>query len=206
MMVTTIALAAYGALMALALLIASWWGINPWGHITWSWESLDTNLHAVAWGALAAAPLVVLLLIFDRWTPWPLMPLKESVEREVVPLLEHATLGDFFLISVAAGFGEELFFRGLLQTGLLQELTQFDIQYAVPISIAIASIVFGMCHWINREYALVAAIVGAYLGVLLIVSDNLLTPITAHAVYDVIAMWYLVNFKRRWRKPRNSRI
>lgn len=201
-MVTTVALAAYGALMALALLIASWWGINPWGQVTWSWESLDANLRAAGWGALAAIPLVLLLFILDRWTPWPLVPLKESVEREVVPLLQHASLGDFLLISVAAGFGEELFFRGLLQAGLTQELAQHDIPYAVPISIAIASIVFGLCHWINREYALVAAIVGAYLGVLLIVSDNLLTPITTHAVYDVIAMWYLVNFKRRWRKRR----
>ena len=201
-MVTTVALAAYGALMALALLIASWWGINPWGQVTWSWESLEPNLRAVGWGALAAAPLVVMLVILDRWTPWPLVPLKESVEREVVPLLEHASFGDFLLISVAAGFGEELFFRGLLQAGLAQELTQASVPYAVPISIAIASIIFGLCHWINREYALVAAIVGAYLGALLIASDNLLTPITTHAVYDVIAMWYLVNFKRRSRKRR----
>jgi membrane protease YdiL (CAAX protease family) len=201
-MVTTVALAAYGALMALALLIASWWGINPWGEVTWSWASLAINARAVGWGALAATPLVALLMILDRWTPWPLVPLKESVEREVVPLLENASLGDFVLISVAAGFGEELFFRGLLQAGLTHELLQAEVPYAIPIGIAAASIIFGLCHWINREYALVAAIIGAYLGVLLVVTNNLLTPITTHALYDVIAMWYLVSFKRRWRKRR----
>jgi membrane protease YdiL (CAAX protease family) len=149
---------------------------------------------------LAALPLILLLILFDRWTPWLLQPLKQSVDHEVVPLLMYSTLGDFLLISVAAGFGEELFFRGLLQRGLLQELQHLDVAYAQWISIALASLIFGVCHWINREYALAAGIVGIYLGVLFFYSGNLLAPITTHAVYDFIAMWYLVILKGRQRE------
>jgi uncharacterized protein len=199
-MITATALAAYGGLVAIALLVGSWWGVNPWGEITWTQSALAANAIAVLQGLVAALPLILLLVVFDRWTPWLLRPLKESVDREVVPLLMYSTLGDFLLISIAAGFGEELFFRGLLQMGLQQELEHLDIEHAPWIAIALASLLFGVCHWINREYALAAGIVGVYLGALFYFSGNLLAPITTHAVYDFIAMWYLVILKGRQRE------
>jgi membrane protease YdiL (CAAX protease family) len=199
-MITATALAAYGGLVALALLVGSWWGVNPWGELQWTRDALRSNGMAILQGALASLPLIALLIVFDRWTPRLLQPLKQSVDREVVPLLMYSTLGDFLLISIAAGFGEELFFRGLVQAGLQYELEQLDIPNGPWISIAVASLIFGVCHWVNREYALAAGIVGVYLGVLFFFSGNLLAPITTHAVYDVIAMWYLVIFKGRQRE------
>jgi membrane protease YdiL (CAAX protease family) len=199
-MITATALAAYGGLVAIALLVGSWWGVNPWGELQWTQSALPANGMAILHGLMAAVPLVLLLVVFDRWTPWLLRALKQSVDQEVVPLLMYSTLGDFLLISVAAGFGEELFFRGLLQRGLLQELQQFDIEQAHWVSICLASLIFGVCHWINREYALAAGIVGIYLGAIFYYSGNLLAPITTHAVYDFIAMWYLVILKGRQRE------
>jgi membrane protease YdiL (CAAX protease family) len=151
-------------------------------------------------GLAAALPLVLLLVVFDRWTPWLLRPLKHSVDHEIVPLLMYSTLGDFLLISIAAGIGEELFFRGLLQAGLLHELDQLNVENAQWLSIALASLIFGVCHWINREYALAAGIVGIYLGAIFYYSGNLLAPITTHAIYDFIAMWYLVILKGKQRE------
>lgn len=206
-MITALALATEGGLVALALLIASWWGHNPWGNIVWSRAALEANLLAVGQGALAALPLLLALLVIDRWPPWFLRALKRSVEREVVPLFEQSGLPEFALISLAAGFGEELFFRGLIQLGIAMELhsgTGLEHPQILAISIGVASLIFGVCHWLNREYAIMATITGVYLGVLLVYTDNLLAPITAHALYDFFALCYLVLLKGRSVKPKMS--
>jgi membrane protease YdiL (CAAX protease family) len=200
-MITAIALATEGGLVALALLIASWWGHNPWGTLSWAPEALEVNLRALGLGALAALPLFLGLLLLDCFPVLFFRTLKDSVEREVVPLFEHATIGEFALISVAAGFGEELFFRGLLQAGLAEELAG---PYHLILAVGIASVVFGVCHWLNFAYAFLATLIGVYLGVLLIMTNNLLAPIAAHAVYDFLALCYLVAWKRRYRAARRS--
>jgi membrane protease YdiL (CAAX protease family) len=196
-MITAIALATEGGLIALALLIASWWGHNPWGTLTWSFEAIEVNMRAAGQGALAALPLFVGLIFFDRFPLGFFRSLKNSVEREVVPLFANATIGEFALISIAAGFGEELFFRGLLQSGLAEELSG---PYRLTLAVGIASVVFGVCHWLNSAYALMATVIGVYLGVLLLYTDNLLAPIVAHALYDFLALCYLVAWKGRKRK------
>ncbi len=206
-MITALALATEGGLVALALLIASWWGHNPWGNIVWSQEALNANLIAIGQGALAALPLFIALLILDRWPPWILVPLKRSVEREVVPLFAQSGLGEFVLISVAAGFGEELFFRGLIQAGLMAELqanTQLAPEYVLAISIGAASLIFGVCHWLNREYAFMATLTGIYLGLLMVYTNNLLAPMTAHAMYDFMALTYLVLLKPKPKQVRTQ--
>jgi membrane protease YdiL (CAAX protease family) len=192
-LITAIALAAEGGLVALALLIGSWWGHDPWVNLRWSSSALIANLIAIAWGAVAAVPIIAGLIVVDRWPPRFLSPLKESVERDVIPLFAHAGLAEFTLISLAAGIGEELFFRGLLQQGLASEL---PAPWGVPLALVVGSLAFGVCHWLNREYALVATLIGFYLGLLLIVTGSLLAPIVAHALYDLVALWYLVIYKR----------
>ena len=39
-------------------------------------------------------------------------------------------------------------------------------------------------------YAIIATLIGIYLGVLFVLTDNLLTAITCHAVYDWVALEY----------------
>ncbi len=39
-------------------------------------------------------------------------------------------------------------------------------------------------------YAIIAGLVGVYLGVLFAVTDNLLAPMAAHALYDAVALEY----------------
>jgi len=40
-------------------------------------------------------------------------------------------------------------------------------------------------------YALLAGVVGLYLGGLYLLTGNLLVPIVVHALYDVVALGYL---------------
>jgi uncharacterized protein len=49
-----------------------------------------------------------------------------------------------------------------------------------------------VCHWITRTYALLAALVGLYLGGLWLWTGNLLVPIVAHALYDFVALIWIL--------------
>lgn len=199
-MITALALATEGGLIALALLIASWWGHNPWGNMVWNLASLQANLTAVAQGAVASIGLIGMLILLDRSPAWVFRELRQSVDRDIVPLFAQSGWSEFALISLAAGFGEELFFRGLMQAGIAAELrasTMLSEPLLLAISIAVASLIFGACHWLNFGYFVLATATGVYLGLLLVSTENLLAPITAHAIYDFFALWYLVIWKGR---------
>jgi hypothetical protein len=45
---------------------------------------------------------------------------------------------------------------------------------------------------LSATYAILAALIGLYLGLLLIWTGNLLAPAVAHGLYDFIALLYLV--------------
>lgn len=85
------------------------------------------------------------------------------------------------LISLAAGVGEELFFRGLLQGGL-------DGVLGTGWALVVASGLFGLGHWVTPLYALGAALMGALWGGLFIVTGGLAVPVVVHAAYDFGAL------------------
>jgi hypothetical protein len=51
-----------------------------------------------------------------------------------------------------------------------------------------ASALFGAAHLITWTYAIIAALIGAYLGLLWMWTGNLLTPKITHAVHDLAAL------------------
>ena len=102
------------------------------------------------------------------------------------------------LISLFAGAGEEMLFRGLIQAGLDEWMTG---PAGAWIALAVASLLFGLAHMVSATYAVVAALIGAYLGALLIATDNLLAPIVAHGLYDFVALIYLVRDADEGRLP-----
>jgi membrane protease YdiL (CAAX protease family) len=95
----------------------------------------------------------------------------------------------FLAISVIAGLSEEFLFRALLQGWLAGAI-------GPAWALALASAAFGLCHWITPAYALVAALMGLYLGGLWWWSGNLLTPVVAHACYDFLALIWLLRVQR----------
>src|SRR4029079_14486228 len=58
----------------------------------------------------------------------------------------------------------------------------------VPYAILITAIIFGFCHFITVTYVILATLISIYLSWLLVWSDNLLVPMAAHGVYDLIAL------------------
>jgi membrane protease YdiL (CAAX protease family) len=167
----------------LALLVAAYaigWaiGVSPFARFR-------LDVAGVASGLVATAPMVLLLLwcLQTRWPP--IRRLVTLVEDQVGPRLAGTTVTGIVVLSLLAGVGEEALFRGVLQAGLDRYLPAWS-------AIAIAALLFGMGHWLTRSYALLAALIGVYLGLLFFITGNLLVPIVAHAAYDMIALSVLL--------------
>ena len=70
--------------------------------------------HAGAVGVAAAVPMTVVFFLCLRWPLGPLRALHRFMQVVVRPLFRVCTLFDLAVISLLAGIGEELFFRGFL--------------------------------------------------------------------------------------------
>ena len=139
----------------------------------------------MAYGVAATLPLLGLL----RWclrTRWgPVRRLVGLVEEHVGPYLAGTSTAGIVLLSLMAGIAEEALFRGVIQAGLAEWLP-------IPVSVGIAALLFGAAHWLTPSYAVLAGLIGLYLGILFLVTGNLLVPIVTHAVYDIVALSILV--------------
>lgn len=92
-----------------------------------------------------------------------------------------------FLLSVFAGAGEELLFRGAVQ-GWLAEHTN------TPVALMVASVLFGLVHYASFTYFVVATVLGFVLGLAYALSDSLVLVMVWHSVYDMIALYCLLRF------------
>jgi membrane protease YdiL (CAAX protease family) len=190
---TLIALAFEGGLGAAALAIG--WLAGHWPAIGMSLRAASAReqLAAIGWGLVATLPLVAALVVMDRFPLGPIQGVKHVAQDLIARMFRGATMLHLAIISLAAGLGEELLFRGLAQAGLARLIGG---DYGPWIALAAASALFGVCHWLNRTYAFLAMLAGVYFGLLLMLSGSLWTPIVAHAAYDFIALIYLL-------RPRN---
>lgn len=176
-----VAAAAESALVLLALGLGWWWRTPPFARLEWT-------LGGLAAGVAATAPLL-LGLQWCRHTRWPpLRRLVETAQARVAPLFRGAGPGELLLVAVAAGVAEEALFRGVVQTVLAGPLGPAG-------AVVAAAALFGAAHWITPVYALLAGVVGGYLGLLFHLSSNLLAPIVTHGLYDLIALAVLVRMK-----------
>ncbi|MEP6689397.1 MAG: CPBP family intramembrane glutamic endopeptidase [Gemmatimonadales bacterium] len=167
--------------MLLALALGWWLGVAPFERLAWTWRGL-------AGGIAATAPLLLGLAWCLRTTWPPVARLVLVVEQRIAPLFAGSGPGALVVVALLAGLGEEALFRGVLQPALAAHLP-------LVAAVAVTATLFGLAHWITPTYAVLAGIVGAYLGWLLVVSGNLLVPVVAHALYDVVALALLVRVK-----------
>jgi membrane protease YdiL (CAAX protease family) len=165
-------------------------GHPPLEHLTWT-------VWGAGLGIMAAVPLVLLFLAMLRWPIGPLARVKKFCDDEVVPLLENASWSEIGLVSLSAGVGEEMLFRGVLQASFTQWL-------GVYVGVGLASLLFGLLHPISIAYMVIIAILGLYLGAVFYGSDNLLTVMITHAVYDFAALGYLIRIRPTMNAGRGS--
>lgn len=175
-----------GGLGVLAVLIGWALGLNPLELVTGEWQAL-------AWGALAALPMLLAVMLTEHLDFWPFADITDVVDRLLRPLFSKTSILHLAVISALAGIGEELMFRGLIQEGLARWIGE---PIGVWTGLVVASVLFGMLHPMNSAYIVLATAMGFFLGGLSIATENLLVPITTHAVYDFLAILWIAKTDR----------
>jgi len=180
------AVAISGSLMfvALAYLIGAGTGVSP--HAT-----LAVTPQAILLGLAGVAPMLLVLVSLETIKHPRMIAFRDHQIRFFANIGFRFTPLRILLMSLGAGIGEELLFRGALQAWL-------DDSLPVALAIILPSVVFGLLHNNNLIYMIIAGVIGLYLGVLFAVTGNILVPIIAHTVYDVIAFAYTNILIRRY--------
>ncbi len=173
------ALALQGALIPVALGLALVLDVQPW-------SAFRSSPAMLAGALLATAPPLAALALTVRLRPAWFREIDAALHEFVHRLFRGHGRGAVLLVAALAGFGEELLFRGVIQAWL--------VELGGPVSgLMLAALVFGFAHYVTRAYFVVTSLVGLYLGALYQLSGNLLLPTLVHALYDWIAIEYLLH-------------
>ena len=160
------------------------WGL---GHATGFPIASQMRFSWAAIGMAIGETLPMLLLawwsLHTRWLP--VARFVETVRKTVVPMFAGTPVYALAVVSFLAGVGEEALFRGVLLSVVAQWLGGLGALVAT-------SVLFGLAHIVTPGYAVVAALVGAYLGGLALLHQNILIPMLVHAIYDFVALAYLL--------------
>ena len=138
-------------------------------------------VRGLGWGIGAAVLLALVNYAVLRLAP-PIRPVRaiRGLLRETLqPLFATVRPLEIAGVSLAAGVGEELLFRGAVQ---------------VEFGLIVASVLFGVVHIGGRgsvAFGLWVVVMGFGLGGLAQAAGGLLAPIVAHTAYDAAAISYL---------------
>jgi hypothetical protein len=181
-----------GGLAVLAVGLGWLLGRAPLQTLHWTWPD-------AGWGAAAVLPPLGILWLCVK-CPWrPLAEIIRVIDEVLVPLFENCRLSEFAVIAALAGLGEELLFRGVIQTAVAEWVGG---NLGVWVGLAAAGLLFGLGHAVTFTYVLLAGLIGLYLGGIWLATGNLLVPMLAHAGYDFLALVYLVNIRKKSKQPK----
>lgn len=154
--------------------------------LQWPW------LSSLGWGVISALPMFLGAVWLSKSQIKWCREFTIEVDKIVKSLFKNCSILGLFWISIWAGLGEEMMFRWCLQGGLQKLIPGFA---GVITALLIASVIFGVLHWVNKTYAILATMIGIYFGVLMIVSQTVLVPMIAHAIYDFAALLWITRRK-----------
>ena len=171
-----------------------------------SWaESVPTLIvlaSSVGWGLAATVPMLLAIVAVQKLPLRSIRELDRLTQEDFFRSLLRLSYLELAAISLAAGVGEELLFRGWLlptigsmgdwvidQFGLSEPSASMvfgDARIGLPMiaAVLLSSLAFGLVHPLSKAYVVVVFFIGLYLAFLLVWTDNLLIPIVAHAAYD----------------------
>ena len=185
---TTIALVGgQSLLIGVAIIVAKFCGTPNLG----LGPNIDFSLPSIGLGILWSVPLgalgVALDVVEDKFPA--LQDVTKATQSSVLSLLGgtfRPIVGTItaLALGVAAGLGEEMLFRGVLQNELGIRLGSDYL------AVGIASIIFGALHAVTPLYAGLAGLASVYFGWLYLATGNLAIPIVTHAFYDWAALLY----------------
>jgi membrane protease YdiL (CAAX protease family) len=170
-----------GALIGVAFGLG--WFLSEPPHITMRWD-----LAALGLGVAATGPMLLGLVLLT-WLPLPAFRrLTNFFDQFGRPFFAPYSILDLGVLSLLAGFGEEMLFRAVIQGAVAHRIGIWSAW-------VVASLLFGLMHAITPTYVVLATIAGLYLGGVWLLTDNLVVAIVAHALYDFLALIYLLRVK-----------
>lgn len=143
-------------------------------------------LKAVVIGTLfAVATFLLLILVYRFGGKFAESLLSDT--RRVSGIFSGYSWLHLACVAALAGVGEELLFRGFLQTWLSNH-------FAISWAILVASIIFGLLHYLSHAYFISVTLMSIAFGFAYYLTDSLLMVMVWHGVYDFIALVLLVKY------------
>ncbi|MDD2758781.1 MAG: CPBP family intramembrane metalloprotease [Methylomonas sp.] len=163
------------ALTLLALILGWLLDVHPFVH-------LNFDEQALANGLLLTLPLLLLFLTMQQFPYVPLQKIRTLLMETLGARLNGCHWTDLLILAAIAGFSEEVLFRGVIQPWL-------ENVSGMTGGLLLSNVIFALVHAVTPLYALLAMLMGLYLGMSLDFGGErtLLTPIVIHGFYDFIA-------------------
>lgn len=172
------------SLILVAVVIGWLAGIDPFEHLNFS-ES------AVAFGIIGTIPLLLLFIALEHIEEESLKKIRRLLLDTLGPGLHRYHWTDWFILAAIAGVSEEILFRGVIQPW-------FEGLWGLKAGLIFSNVIFGLVHAVTPLYAVLASLVGIYLGLCLDYGGerNLLIPVIIHGLYDFLAFVMLMQAYR----------
>jgi membrane protease YdiL (CAAX protease family) len=175
-----------GSLVIVALILGRITDIDPFATLFFS----ETGLLD---GLLATLPLLIIFFVMQQLPYLPLQQIRDLLQKSLAASIQRQHWPDFLVLACIAGFSEEALFRGFLQPWIEQS-------WNVPAGLITSNLIFALVHAITPLYALLAFLIGLYLGIFIDYNGerNLLIPIVIHTLYDFVIFIVIVqNYRNR---------
>jgi len=142
-------------------------------------------------GIFATIPLLLFGIILNQFNFYVCIQKLKSLTRMSVLFIfgmdfRPITVGiSALLFAIAAGIGEEMFFRAIVQ----EEMSKLTSE---PIGVCVSVLLFGLVHALTPTYAILASLAGGYFSWLYIVSGHsIIVPAITHSIYDWIIFMHI---------------
>jgi uncharacterized protein len=137
---------------------------------------LQFDTHALIWSiSLALGIIVASSIIYRLWSAY-----RHSADIYLELVVKPLVWADLIWLGLLPGLSEELLFRGIM-------LPAFGLNL---LAVIISSLLFGVLHLSGANqwpYVVWATIVGFALGYVALITGNLLIPITAHIITNLVS-------------------
>lgn len=168
------------SLLIVAVVLGWMAGIDPFA-------SLHFSELAIVVGILGTIPLLFMFVAVSRLESESFKQIRRLLLEILGPSLYRCHWTDLLILAAIAGVSEEVLFRGVIQPWMESSL-------GVGLGLIGSNILFGLVHAVTPSYAVLASLVGIYLGLFLDYGGerNLLIPIIIHGLYDFLAFVLLM--------------
>lgn len=174
-----------GSLVLVAIVLGWIADIDPFAKVNF------TEM-AVLYGLIGTVPLFLIFMVLYQVEIAEVKKIQTLLQDTLGPSLHRYNWADLFILAAIAGISEEILFRGVIQPWM-------ESSWGLLAGLIGSNIIFGLVHAVTPLYAVLAALVGIYLGLFLDYGGerNLLTPIIIHGLYDFLAFIVIMRLYRK---------